>query len=211
MNDYYENYKVYTILSGDREMKIKEITFVAVFAAVMGALGIVPSIILPFTPVPITLQTLGVILAGGVLGARLGAMSQIIFLLIVAAGMPLLSGGRGGLNVFVGPSAGYLISWPITAFCIGCLLSKLKASKLRSILLINLTVGIFLIYLIGIPVQAFMMNIPILEAVKLSLVYIPGDVLKATLASILVYRLRKHPVFSSVLVTKASKSLSKTI
>ncbi|MEH7546758.1 biotin transporter BioY, partial [Neobacillus vireti] len=100
-------------------MKIKEITFVAVFAAVMGALGIVPPIMLSFTPVPITLQTLGVLLAGGALGARLGAMSQTIFLLLLAAGMPLLSGGRGGLSVFVGPSVGYIISWPITAFCIG--------------------------------------------------------------------------------------------
>jgi biotin transport system substrate-specific component len=189
-------------------MKIKEITFVAVFAGVMGALGVVPPIMLSFTPVPITLQTLGVLLAGGVLGARLGAMSQTIFLLILAAGMPLLSGGRGGLSVFVGPSVGYIISWPITAFCIGYLLSRFQTLKIQHILFINLTVGILLIYLIGIPVQAFMMDIPLLKAVQLSLIYIPGDVLKAILASILVYRLRKHPVFSRSL-TSYSNHLSK--
>jgi biotin transport system substrate-specific component len=189
-------------------MKIKEITFVAVFAAVMGALGVVPPIMLSFTPVPITLQTLGVLLAGGVLGARLGAMSQTIFLLLLAAGMPLLSGGRGGLSVFVGPSVGYIISWPITAFCIGYLLSRFQTLKIQHILFINLTVGILLIYLIGIPVQAFMMDIPLLKAVQLSLIYIPGDVLKAILASILVYRLRKHPVFSRSL-TSYSNHLSK--
>lgn len=189
-------------------MKIKEITFVAVFAAVMGALGVVPPIMLSFTPVPITLQTLGVLLAGGVLGARLGAMSQTIFLLLLAAGMPLLSGGRGGISVFVGPSVGYIISWPITAFCIGYLLSRFQTLKIQHILFINLTVGILLIYLIGIPVQAFMMDIPLLKAVQLSLIYIPGDVLKAILASILVYRLRKHPVFSRSL-TSYSNHLSK--
>jgi biotin transport system substrate-specific component len=189
-------------------MKIKEITFVAVFAGVMGALGVVPPIMLSFTPVPITLQTLGVLLAGGVLGARLGAMSQTIFLLLLAAGMPLLSGGRGGLSVFVGPSVGYIISWPITAFCIGYLLSRFQTLKIQHILFINLTVGILLIYLIGIPVQAFMMDIPLLKAVQLSLIYIPGDVLKAILASILVYRLRKHPVFSRSL-TSYSNHLSK--
>jgi biotin transport system substrate-specific component len=177
-------------------MKIKEITYVALFASIMGALGLVPPIMLSFTPVPITLQTLGVLLAGGVLGARLGAMSQAVFLLIVAAGMPLLSGGRGGISVFVGPSVGYLLAWPITAFCVGYLLSRFRTLRLKNVLLINLTVGIFLIYSIGIPVQAFMMDLSILQAVKLSLVYIPGDVLKATLASVLVYRLRKHPVFS---------------
>ncbi|WP_026565021.1 biotin transporter BioY [Bacillus sp. UNC41MFS5] len=192
-------------------MKLKEMTFVAVFAAVMGALGVVPPIMLSFTPVPITLQTLGVLLTGGVLGARLGAMSQIIFLLLVAAGIPLLSGGRGGPSVFVGPSVGYLISWPITAFCIGYLLSRFQNLKLKYVLMINLTVGILLIYLIGIPAQAFMMDIPVLEAAKLSLVYIPGDVLKAILASILVYRLRKHPFFSRSLATSYSNNLTKNI
>ena len=192
-------------------MKLKEMTFVAVFAAVMGALGVVPPIMLSFTPVPITLQTLGVLLTGGVLGARLGAMSQIIFLLLVAAGMPLLSGGRGGPSVFVGPSVGYLISWPITAFCIGYLLSRFQNLKLKYVLMINLTVGILLIYLIGIPAQAFMMDIPVLEAAKLSLVYIPGDGLKAILASILVYRLRKHPFFSRSLATSYSNNLTKNI
>lgn len=177
-------------------MKIKEITFVAMFAAFMGALGIVPPIFLPFTPVPITLQTLGVLLAGGVLGARLGAMSQTVFLLLVATGVPLLSGGRGGLGVFVGPSAGYIISWPITAFVIGYLFSRIANLKLNHVLFINMTVGILLIYLIGIPVQALVMHISLLNAIKLSLVFVPGDVLKAVLASILVYRLRKHPVFS---------------
>jgi biotin transport system substrate-specific component len=192
-------------------MKIKDITLVAVFAAVMGALGLVPPITLSFTPVPVTLQTLGVLLVGGVLGARLGAMSQTVFLLLVAAGMPLLSGGRGGFSVFVGPSVGYLISWPITAFCIGYLLSRFQNLKLQHVLLINLTVGILLIYLIGIPTQAFMMDIPVLKAVKLSLVFIPGDVLKAIIASILVYRLRKHPVFSRSLASSYSNKISNNI
>jgi biotin transport system substrate-specific component len=184
-------------------MKVKEMTFVALFAAVMGALGLVPPIMLSFTPVPITLQTLGVLLAGGILGARLGGISMAVFLLLVAAGAPLLSGGRGGIGVFFGPSAGYLISYPLTAFFIGYLLSRFKTLKLKNILLINLTAGIFLIYLFGIPVQAFMMNIPLSDAIKLSLVYIPGDVLKATLASFLVFRLLKHPIINK----QFSKSL----
>lgn len=184
-------------------MKIKDITYIALFAAVMGALGLVPPIMLSFTPVPITLQTLGVLLAGGILGARLGAWSLSVFLLLVAAGMPLLSGGRGGIGVFVGPSAGYLFAYPITAFVIGFIIQRIKTLNLRNILLTNLTVGIFLLYLIGIPVQAFVMNIPVLEAIKLSLVYIPGDVIKASLASYLVFRLKKHSVFKQNL-SKAS-------
>lgn len=187
-------------------MKIHDMTLIALFAALMGALGIVPPIMLSFSPVPITLQTLGVLLAGGVLGARLGAISQIVFLLLIVAGMPLLSGGRGGIGVFFGPSAGYLIAYPLTAFCIGYFLSKIKIQSLKTILLTNLTVGIFLIYLIGIPVQAFMMKIPLLDAIKLSLIYIPGDTLKAILASFLIDRLRKSPVIYRQL-HKLTKSL----
>ena len=67
----------------------------------MGVLGLIPPIALSITPVPITLQSLGVMLAGGLLGSRLGALSQLIFLLIVGVGAPLLAGGRGGLGVFV--------------------------------------------------------------------------------------------------------------
>lgn len=184
-------------------MKILHITYVALFVAIMGALGVVPPIFLSFTPVPITLQTLGVLLAGGVLGARLGAWSMSVFLLVVAAGVPLLSGGRGGFSVFVGPSAGYLLAYPLTAFAVGYLISRYQTLKLHNILLVNLTVGIFLIYLIGVPVQAFMMHIPVLKAAKLCLVYIPGDVIKATIASILVFRLKKSPAIQRQL-TKAS-------
>jgi biotin transport system substrate-specific component len=176
-------------------MKIKEMTYIALFAAVMGVLGLIPPIMLSFTPVPITLQTLGVLLAGGILGARLGAWSQIVFLLIIAAGMPLLSGGRGGIGVFVGPSAGYLLGYPIAAFCVGYTLSKFRSLGFKHILVTNLTIGIFIIYLTGIPVQAFMLDLPLLQTIKVSLIYIPGDVIKAVLASILVYRLRKYPVF----------------
>ncbi|MGM7719973.1 biotin transporter BioY [uncultured Metabacillus sp.] len=187
-------------------MKVQEMTYIALFTAVMGALGLVPPIMLTFTPVPITLQTLGVLLSGGVLGARLGAFSQILFLLLVAAGMPLLSGGRGGIGVFFGPSAGYLLAYPLTAFIIGYLLTKFKAKSLQSILFINLTVGILLIYFIGIPVQAFIMEISLFQAIKLSLVYIPGDVLKAIIASYLVYQLRKSPIISRKLA-KSSETL----
>lgn len=77
-------------------MNTKNLVFVALFSSIMGVLGLIPPIALAITPVPITLQSLGVMLAGGLLGSRLGALSQLIFLLIVGVGAPLLAGGRGG-------------------------------------------------------------------------------------------------------------------
>lgn len=177
-------------------MKTREITYVALFVAVMAVLGMVPPITLSFTPVPIVLQTLGVILAGGILGARLGFMSQVTFLLLVAAGLPLLSGGRGGIGVFVGPSAGYLFSYPIVAALLGYLISRFQVLTLKKALLVNLTVGVFTLYLFGVPVQAFVMDLPLVHTIKISLVYIPGDLIKATVASYLVYKLRKSTVIA---------------
>ncbi|KAB7705974.1 biotin transporter BioY [Bacillus aerolatus] len=184
-------------------MKTKDITYVALFAAVMGALGMIPPIPLSFTPVPITLQTLGVVLAGGILGARLGFLSQMTFLLLVAAGLPLLSGGRGGIGVFVGPSAGYLFSYPIAAALLGFILSRFRTLTLKKVLFVNLTAGVFTLYLFGIPVQAFIMDLPLVHTIKISLIYIPGDLIKATVASYLVYKLRKSTVVSRQFV-KAS-------
>lgn len=94
--------------------RIKNITNVAMFAAVMAVLGAIPTIPLSISPVPITFQTIGVYLSGSILGIRLGpkyaALSQIVFLLLVMAGLPQLSGGRGGIGVILGPSGGFIIS-----------------------------------------------------------------------------------------------------
>lgn len=182
-------------------MKTREITQVALFAAIMGALGLIPPIFLAFTPVPITLQTIGVLLAGGMLGARLGAVSQIVFLCLVAMGLPLLSGGRGGLGVFVGPSAGYLLAYPITAFVIGYIQSHFKKLRISHVLATNLTLGIFIIYLFGIPVQTFVMKLDLFIVAKMSLVYLPGDIIKATLASFLIVKLQNYPVFNRKLLS----------
>ena len=78
----------------------QSLSMVALFAALMAVMGLIPKIDLPFG-VPITLQSLGVMLAGCLLGARRGLQSMALFLLAVAVGLPLLSGGRGGLGVLV--------------------------------------------------------------------------------------------------------------
>ena len=103
-------------------MKTKDLAYIALFAAITAVLGLVPAI--QVGPVPITAQTLGVMLAGAVLGARRGFLSQLLFLVLVAIGLPLLASGTGGLAVFAGPTAGYLISWPIAAFVVGLLTER---------------------------------------------------------------------------------------
>lgn len=100
-------------------MKTKELIYAALFAALIAVLGMIPPIPLGFIPVPITAQTLGVMLAGCFLGKRMGALSLVIFIILVAIGLPVLTGGRGGIAVLIGPSAGYIFSFPIAAGLIG--------------------------------------------------------------------------------------------
>jgi biotin transport system substrate-specific component len=79
-----------------------------------------------FTPVPVTLQVLGVILSGLVLGSRWGAVSQIQYLLMGAMGMPVFAGWMGGPAAFVGPSGGYLPGFVLGAFAAGWVFERLE-------------------------------------------------------------------------------------
>ncbi len=82
-------------------MTTRDLGLIALFAAIIVALGVVPPIMLPFN-VPISAQTLGVMLAGVVLGAKRGALAPVLVILLVAIGLPVLSGGRGGLAFLPG-------------------------------------------------------------------------------------------------------------
>lgn len=175
-------------------MRLRKLVYVSLFAAVMGVLGLMPPIPLGFTPVPITLQTLGVMLAGSVLGARFGpkyaAYSQILFLLLVATGLPLLSGGRGGIGVFVTPSGGFLLGWVVGAYVIGYICYKMKEMNVLKLILANIIGGMIIVYLFGVPFQAMVMEISIGQAFLLNLVFFPGDFVKVIIGSLLAVRLQ---------------------
>ncbi|AZK47445.1 biotin transporter BioY [Paenibacillus lentus] len=173
-------------------MKIKDMMYVALFAAVMAVLGLLPPIPLPFIPVPITAQTLGVMLAGSILGARLGGLSLFIFIIIVAAGAPLLPGGRGGLAVFASPTGGYILSWPIAALIIGYFVQRASTRiNLWKLILINSFGGILVIYAIGIPYMSIITEVPMGKAALGNITFIPGDLLKVVVASLIAIRMLK--------------------
>lgn len=175
-------------------MKIQDLVYIALFAAITAALGLLPPIY-PFgLPVPITAQTLGVMLAGAILGPRRGGLSQLLFVLLVAAGLPLLAGGRGGLGIFATPSAGFVIAFPIAAAVVGMICARFWESlSFSKALLANIVGGIGVIYLLGIPVYAFMAGIE--TAFLNSIAYIPGDLVKAGLAaSVAMFVKRGYPI-----------------
>lgn len=159
-----------------------DIARIAVFAALVAALGL-PGGFSVFGTVPITAQTLGVMLAGAVLGPWRGALSMAVLLALVALGLPLLSGGRGGLGAFVGPSAGYLFGWIAGAAVIGAIVhAGPRPARWRTVLGI-LVGGIPVIYAVGIPVQALVTRLPLEATALQSLVFLPGDLAKVALAA----------------------------
>lgn len=178
---------------------MQDIAYIALFAALTAVLGLIPRIDLGFVPVPITAQSLGPMLAGAILGARRGALAQLLFILLVAAGLPLLSGGRGGLGVFGSPSAGFIIAFPFAAAIIGAATERWWSRLgFLSALAINILGGIGVIYAIGIPVLALIAGLSLLDAAAASVVFLPGDLLKAALAaSVAISVKRGYPIIEA--------------
>ncbi|WP_314190182.1 biotin transporter BioY [Paracoccus yeei] len=164
----------------------RDAAHIALFAAMIAALGLVPQITLAFG-VPITAQTLGVMLAGAVLGARRGAMAAGVFILLVALGLPLLAGGRGGLGVFASPTAGFALGFPVAAFATGLFVERMRlrpaglAAGLGAVF-----GGIAVLYLMGAAGLALVSGKPLAQAFALVSVFIPGDLLKAAICGMLV-------------------------
>jgi biotin transport system substrate-specific component len=161
------------------------LALIAVFVGIIAALGLVPGIAIPGVAVPITLQTLGVMLAGAVLGRWRGAAAVVVFLLLVALGLPLLAGGRGGLGVFFGPSAGFLIGFPVAAFVIGWLTERYDAARsLAKGIAVNIVGGIVVLYAFGIVGMSVVGHLPLRQAAAVSMVFLPGDLAKAVVAAL---------------------------
>ncbi|MFC3746936.1 biotin transporter BioY [Paenibacillus sp. GCM10012306] len=172
-------------------MKTKELVYAALFAALIAVLGLIPPIPLGFIPVPITAQTLGVMLAGCFLGKKTGGLSLVIFIILVAIGLPVLTGGRGGLVALVGPSAGYIFSWPIAAYLIGWATEKIWPQvKTWKLVVINLIFGVIVVYLIGAPVMALITNTSIWAGLIGSIAFLPGDIIKAIIAAVITMQLK---------------------
>ncbi len=161
----------------------RNLAHIALFAALIAVLGFVPALTLPFG-VPITAQSLGVMLCGTVLGARRGALAVVLFLVLVAIGLPLLSGGRGGLGVFVGPSAGFLIGFVAAAFVAGLIVERWSAPLPLAAFAGSVTGGILVLYAFGIPGMAVSLGKSLPEAALLATPFLPGDLVKCVLAAL---------------------------
>jgi biotin transport system substrate-specific component len=170
----------------------RDLVHVSLFAALAAALGLMPPIPLPFIPVPITAQTLGVMLAGSVLGARRGFLALLLFQVLVAAGLPLLAGGNGGLAVFPGPTGGFLVGFLPGAFLVGWLTERAwHRLSVPLAFAINVVGGVGAVYAVGIPWLAVAAKLSLAQAALGSLAFVPGDCVKAAVAASVAVTLKR--------------------
>lgn len=170
---------------------------VALFAALIAALGLVPPITVGIIPVPITLQTLGVMLAGALLGPVRGMLAVVVLEVLVLAGLPLLAGGRGGFGVLMGPTGGYLLGWIPAALVVGLLVKSWAIRRTGTVarfvaVLISIIIGgIGVIYALGVPWTAVVTGLPLSTSLLGSLVFLPGDLLKAVVAALVAINVHR--------------------
>lgn len=125
-------------------MSLRKKMLVSLFAAL---LCVSSYIVIPIGPVPVTLQVLFVLLAGAVLGAEMGALSVLIWIMLGTFGLPVFAGGKAGPMVLLGPTGGYLLGFVICAWVVGFLTRNNPASKIRTG--IAMIIGLGLAYAVG--------------------------------------------------------------
>lgn len=173
-------------------MKTRDMTLVAMFTSIIVVLAMMPPIPLPFSPVPITLQMLGVLLSAALLGSRLGFLSLLTYILLGAIGLPVFAGGAGGFSIIVGPTGGYIIGFAIGAFIIGWLLERVQSPQLHHYFFAMIA-GLLVVYTIGTIQLAAVTQMGFMNALKVgSLPFIPLDIVKVVVATGLAYPIKNR-------------------
>ena len=161
------------------------------YASMFGALTAAGAyIMIPLPPVPITLQTLFVDLAGALLGGYLGALSQVVYILLGVIGLPVFAGGKAGAGVLIGPTGGYLIGFVAGAYINGKLAS-LRQNPGLLWLMGSMAAGMAVVYTLGIVQLMLVAKLSLAKAVAVGLLPpLPGDVAKIVIAALICRRIR---------------------
>ena len=170
------------------KLSIQEICLIAIMTAITAVMAQI-SIPLPMM-VPMTMQTFAVTLAGIILGAKCGSIAMGVYLLLGAVGVPVFSGFKGGLQSLIGPTGGFLLSFPIMAYIIG---KGIELRRQKGMFTLLLCVGTIANYVVGVLMYCVVMESSVWTAITACVLpFVPSAIIKAVLASVLGIRLRKQ-------------------
>lgn len=168
-----------------KKMTTFELTACAMFAALTAVLS---QVAVPIGPVPINLATFSVFLSGGILGAAGGLVSQGIYILLGAAGLPVFSGPSGGIGVIAGPTGGYIVGYAVAAWLVG-LLSGRFGRRART-LVPAMAAGLLVCYFLGTAWFMIVTKQALWESLTLCVFpFLIGDALKIAVAAVVSARL----------------------
>lgn len=161
----------------------KNLTHIALFAALIAVLGLVPKIDLA-AGVPITAQSMGIMLCGTVLGAKRGALAVLLFL-VVGLIVPVFPGFTTTWQKIQSPSIGYVVGFPIAAFVAGLITQNTRLALFPAAIAGALIGGIAVLYAFGVPGMAIMLDKPLPDMAIAAAAFLPGDLIKAVLAALI--------------------------
>ncbi len=184
-----------------------DLALIAAFAALIAVCAILPAINVA-GPVPITLQTFGVLLSGAVLGARRGFLAVLLYIVVGAAGLPVFSGGGAGLGVLAGPSAGYIVGFPLGAALCGFIVERLPRrsgpTSIPLVFLAGLVGSAVFIHTLGMTGLVVRADMTWGQAFDTDKVFWLGDVLKNVATAIVATSV--HRAFPDLLERRAAPS-----
>jgi len=170
-------------------LPLHSLVYAAMFAALTAAGAFFA---IPIAAVPITLQDLFTTLAGLLLGAGVGALSQITYILLGLAGLPVFAGGKAGIGVLLGPTGGYLIGFVLGAYTIGKL-AEIKKHPSVWWFFISALVGHAVIYGAGITWLSYIAHLSLRKAAIVGLLpFLPGDFLKCIVAALVARKIKSQ-------------------
>ncbi|MET3810992.1 biotin transporter BioY [Arthrobacter sp. UYEF3] len=192
-----------------RRWNATDLGLIAVFAALVAVSAVVPAIPLGAIGVPITVQTLAVMLTGLALGPGRAFAAVGLYVLLGLAGLPIFSGGRSGVAVLAGPSAGYIIAFPLAAAAVGWLAAvalRRVTGKVRAVALFAAAMAGSIVFVHTLGILGLMVNarMDLSKAFLADLVFYPGDVIKNVLAVSIALAL--HKAFPDLLVRRARRA-----
>lgn len=161
-----------------------------VYASLMAALTAVGAFIaIPVGPVPIVLQNLFVLLTGLLLGSKWGLASMAVYLLAGALGLPVFSGGKGGIGHLIGPTGGYLVGFLPAVYITGWITERARHKHVAGILaMVGATV---VIYLFGVTWLKIITGMTTAKSLAVGMVpFLIGDAIKIAVAAVLAKALR---------------------
>lgn len=171
--------------------KSKDLSLVALFAALTAVGGFIS---IPFYPVPLTLQVFFVLLSGTILGKKLGALSQIIYLGIGAIGAPVFHNFTGGMGILLGPTGGFLIGFIPGAYMAGLVYERFNNGKIR---FSGLILSLVPIYVIGILWLSLITGMSLEKAILVGgIPFIPGDFVKSIIVFLVEKKVKNYLKFN---------------